>query len=98
MLSSKQKKYLRKLAQPLRPVFQIGKSGLHEQVYKELNAVLEKRELIKGSLLKNTFEDPEEAGERIARETGADLVQVIGHTLVLYRESKEHKKIELPEE
>ncbi|TGA99556.1 ribosome assembly RNA-binding protein YhbY [Sporolactobacillus shoreae] len=96
MLNSKQVKYLRKLAHPLKPVFQIGKAGLGDQLINELDAVLERRELIKVSLLQNTFEDAEDAGERIATGTGAELIQVIGHTIVLYRESKEHKKIEFP--
>lgn len=96
MLNSKQIKYLRKLAHPFKPVFQIGKAGLVEQQIKELDAVLERRELIKVSLLQNTSEDAGEAGERIASETGAELVQVIGHTMILYRESKEHKRIEFP--
>lgn len=84
------------MAHPLKPVFQVGKAGLHEQVFNELDAVLERRELIKVSLLQNTFEDAGEAGKRIAEETHAELVQIIGHTLILYRESKEHKRIECP--
>lgn len=84
------------MAHSLKPVFQVGKAGLHEQVFAELDAVLERRELIKVSLLQNTFEDVRDAGNRIAEETRAELVQVIGHTLTLYRESKEHKRIEFP--
>lgn len=88
MLSKKQLQDLRRTAQTLKPVFQIGKSGLSAQLIRELDAVLEKRELIKVSLLQNTDETAADAGERIAAETGADLVQVIGHTLILYRKSK----------
>lgn len=88
MLSKKQLLDLRKTAQTLKPVFQIGKSGLSTQLIHELDAVLEKRELIKVALLQNTDETAADAGERIAAETGADLVQVIGHTLILYRKSK----------
>ncbi|MFT8318312.1 MAG: ribosome assembly RNA-binding protein YhbY [Sporolactobacillus sp.] len=96
MLKNKQVKYLKKLAHPLKPVFQIGKAGLHEPVFSELDAVLESRELIKISLLQNTSEEPQDAGRQIAQETHAELIQVIGHTLILYRRSKEHQKIELP--
>ncbi|CAM3105315.1 ribosome assembly RNA-binding protein YhbY [Sporolactobacillus spathodeae] len=96
MLSSKQVKYLKALAHPLKPIFQIGKAGLHEPVFSELDAALETRELIKISLLQNTLEDPHEAGARIARETHAELVQVIGRTLVIYRRSKEKQRIDLP--
>ncbi|RYL94755.1 ribosome assembly RNA-binding protein YhbY [Sporolactobacillus sp. THM19-2] len=97
MLTGKQIKYLKKLAHPLKPVFQIGKSGLQDQLYHELSAVLEKRELIKVSLLQNTFEDVREAGTLCAKKTESELVQVIGHTFVLYRESEKHRRIELPE-
>lgn len=97
MLNRKQITYLKKMAHTLKPIFQIGKSGLQDQMFQELEAALEKRELIKISLLQNTFEDPQEAGSRAAAETGAELVQVIGHTIVLYKESKENKRIELPD-
>jgi putative RNA-binding protein, YhbY family len=93
MLSKKQIMDLRKEAQTLKPVFQIGKSGLSAQLIRELDAVLENRELIKISLLQNTDEVAKEAGKRIAAETSADLVQVIGHTLILFRKSKKQKNV-----
>ncbi|MCO7175655.1 ribosome assembly RNA-binding protein YhbY [Sporolactobacillus kofuensis] len=96
MLSNNQKKYLKKLAHPLKPVFQVGKIGVHDQFIDEIDHVLEKRELIKIQFLQNTFEDPAAAGEEICARTKAELVQVIGHTAVLFRRSKEHKRIELP--
>lgn len=98
MLTNKQKKFLKKEAHHLKPIFQIGKSGLHDTIIKELNAALDARELIKIQLLQNTGEVAEDAGVRIARDTEAELVQVIGHTLILYKPSKEHKRIELPKE
>nr|WP_010630257.1 ribosome assembly RNA-binding protein YhbY [Sporolactobacillus vineae] len=88
MLSKRQLMDLRREAQTLKPVFQIGKSGLGAQLIRELDALLEKRELIKVSLLRNTDETAKDAGERIAAETGAELVQVIGHTLILFRKKK----------
>ncbi|MFT8362066.1 MAG: ribosome assembly RNA-binding protein YhbY [Sporolactobacillus sp.] len=96
MLTRKQIHYLRAKAHTLKPVFQIGKAGLHEPVFSELDAVLESRELIKITLLQNTDEDPHQAGARIAEETHAELVQVIGRTLIFYRRSQETMKIELP--
>ncbi|WKB36884.1 ribosome assembly RNA-binding protein YhbY [Terrilactibacillus sp. S3-3] len=96
MLTNKQKKFLKKEAHHLKPIFQVGKSGLHDTIIKELNAVLEARELIKVGLLQNTDEVAEEAGVRLAQAIDAELVQVIGHTLSLYKQSKEHKRIELP--
>ncbi|SFG07900.1 ribosome assembly RNA-binding protein YhbY [Sporolactobacillus nakayamae] len=96
MLSNNQRKYLKKLAHPLRPVFQVGKTGVHDQFINEIDHVLEKRELIKVQFLQNTFEDPFDASTEISERTGSELIQVIGHTAVLYRRSKEHMRIEVP--
>ncbi|MCQ2008471.1 MAG: ribosome assembly RNA-binding protein YhbY [Sporolactobacillus sp.] len=96
MLSNSQRKFLKKLAHPLKPIFQVGKTGVHDQFIDEIDHVLEKRELIKVQFLQNTFEDPAEAGSEISQRTDSELVQVIGHTAVLYRPSKEHKRIDIP--
>lgn len=96
MLSGKQKRFLRKEAHDLKPVFQIGKSGIHETFIEEIKDVLESRELIKISILQNALEDPKGAGELLAEKTDGELIQVIGSTIILYKESKENQKIELP--
>ncbi|MCO7126361.1 ribosome assembly RNA-binding protein YhbY [Sporolactobacillus shoreicorticis] len=96
MLSNNQRKFLKKIAHPLKPIFQVGKTGVHDQFIDEIDHVLEKRELIKVQFLQNTFEDPTEAGSEISKRTNSELVQVIGHTAVLYRQSKEHKRIDIP--
>ncbi|SLM61771.1 MULTISPECIES: ribosome assembly RNA-binding protein YhbY [Dickeya] len=94
-LSNKQKQHLKGLAHPLKPVVMLGNNGLTEGVLAEIEQALEHHELIK---VKIATEDRETKGlivEAILRETGASNVQVIGHTLVLYRASKE-RKIVLP--
>lgn len=96
LLSGKQKGYLRSLAHPLQPIFQVGKGGIHENLIEQVKDALEARELIKISLLNNFTGDQEEAAKEIADRCGAELVQLIGHTIVLYKKSKEHKRIELP--
>ncbi len=96
MLTGKQKRYLRSLAHHLDPIFQIGKGGVNDNMVKQINEALEARELIKVSILKNSLEEPTEAAEAFVQGTGAELVQIIGHTIVLYKESKENKEIELP--
>ncbi|MCL1630442.1 ribosome assembly RNA-binding protein YhbY [Sporolactobacillus sp. CPB3-1] len=96
MLSNDQKKFLKKLAHPLKPVFQVGKTGVHDQFIQEIDRVLEKRELIKIQFLQNTFENPVEAGRKISEYTHSELVQVIGHTAVLYRRSEKHRQIDVP--
>ena len=61
-----------------------------------VDEALEARELIKMHILKNCFDDPKEIAQVIAERTRSEVVQVIGKKVVLYRESKDNKKIELP--
>jgi len=95
MLTGKQKSYLRSEAHHLQPIFQIGKGGLTEPIIKQIEEALEARELIKVSILQNSEEDKNEIARRL-EETGIEVVQVIGKILVLYKESKEKKRIVLP--
>ncbi|WP_252314343.1 ribosome assembly RNA-binding protein YhbY [Sinobaca sp. H24] len=95
-LSNSQKKYLRKLSHKQSPVFQIGKQGLSENLVKQTAESLEARELIKINILQNSEEEVKEAAETIASSVHAEIVQTIGSTMVLYKESKNNKKIELP--
>ncbi|WP_339063807.1 ribosome assembly RNA-binding protein YhbY [Tepidibacillus marianensis] len=96
MLTGKQKRHLRSLAHHIEPIFQVGKGGVNENMVRQIGEALETRELIKVSVLKNSLEEPEEAAEAITEGAQAELVQIIGHTIVLYKESKENKTIELP--
>ena len=95
MITSKQRAYLRSLANGLDAIFQIGKGGVTEEICRQLGAALEARELIKVSVLDNSDYTAREAANEAAEKTGADVVTVIGSKFVLYRESKEKKKIEL---
>lgn len=95
MLTGKQKRYLRSMAHHLNPIFQVGKGGINEQMVKSIGEALETRELIKVSVLGNSSEEPKEAGQEIADAAKAELVQVIGRVIVLYKESRENKQIEL---
>lgn len=95
-LTGKQKRYLRSLAHHEKPLFQIGKNGVTENFIAQVDDVMLKRELIKISILQNCLEDKDSIAEALTKETGAELVQIMGNTIVLYRESDEHKEIELP--
>ncbi|MFD1207034.1 MULTISPECIES: ribosome assembly RNA-binding protein YhbY [Sporosarcina] len=95
MLTGKQKSYLRSEAHHLQPIFQIGKGGLTQPIIKQIEEALEARELIKVSILQNCEEDKNDIADRL-QEAGIDVVQVIGKILVLYKESKEKKRIILP--
>ncbi|MCF6137998.1 ribosome assembly RNA-binding protein YhbY [Pseudalkalibacillus berkeleyi] len=96
MLTGKQKRFLRSKAHHLDPIFQVGKGGTNENMYGQIRDALEARELIKVSVLQNCEEDKDTVAENLSKRSGAELVQVIGNTIVLYKESKEKKTIELP--
>lgn len=96
MLTGKQKRFLRSEAHHLAPIFQVGKSGVNEQMIKQIQEALEVRELVKISILQNCEEDKHEVAEELAKQTGAELVQLIGLTVVLFKESVNKKKILLP--
>lgn len=95
MITSKQRAYLRSLANGIDTIFQIGKGGVTEEICRQLDAALEARELIKARVLPNSDYSPKEAANEIAEAVGADVVGVIGSKFILYKESKENKKIEL---
>ena len=95
-MTSKQRSYLKGLAMNIDPVFQIGKSSLTPEFTESISEVLEARELIKISVLKNCMDEPKELATILAERTHSEVVQVIGKKIVLYRESKNKKKIELP--
>ena len=95
-MTSKQRSYLMGLAMNIDPVFQIGKSGLTPEVTEAVRETFNTRELVKIGVLKNCFEDPRQMAQLLADRTGAQVVQIIGKKIVLYKESKDHKKIELP--
>ena len=95
MLSGKQKRYLRSLAVNEKAMFQIGKEGLSENLFEALKEALKARELVKISILKTCELSMNEICIDLCANTGAELVQKIGRTVVLYKPSKE-KKIVLP--
>ena len=96
MLSGKQRSYLKKMAHELDPTVYIGKSGLTEHIKKEMLTGFEARELVKVKIQEGCTLEPKEVANQLADELDAEFVQAIGRKFVLYRESKDHKKIELP--
>lgn len=96
MLTSKQRSYLRGLANTVQPIFQVGKGGVNENMIKQFNDALEARELIKATVLKNSMAETKEISNEISNMTNSDIVQVIGSKFVLYKESKDNKVIILP--
>ena len=98
MLTSKQRAYLRGLANALEPVLTVGKEGVTENLVTQADGVLEKRELIKGRVLENSLLSAREAADQISEATRCEVVQVIGSKFVLFRiqPNKDKRKIELP--
>lgn len=96
MLTGKQKRFLRAEAHHLDPIFQVGKGGVNENLIKQIEDALEARELLKVSVLQNCDLDKKEVAQILSTEAEAELVQIIGKTIVLYKESEENKRIELP--
>ena len=96
MITTKQRAYLRSLANQIDAIFQVGKGGIEATFIKQVEEALEKRELIKINILENSGMDPREAQHQLVGALGCEGVQVIGSKIVLYKESKNHKKIELP--
>lgn len=95
-MTTKQRAYLKGLAMTIEPIYQVGKSSITPEFTTGINEALEARELIKISVLKNCMDDPREIAQILAERTKSEVVQVIGKKIVLYRESKDKKKIELP--
>ena len=97
-MTSKQRAYLKGLASTLEPVFQVGKSSVTPEVTQAVAEAFNNRELIKISVLKNCMDDPKELAFAIGENINAEVVQVIGRKIVLYREARqpEKRKIVLP--
>ena len=96
-MTSKQRAYLSSLANSNDPIFQIGKSSLTPEIIEAIDSALEKRELIKVSVLKNCIDDPREIAAVIGERTHSDVVKVIGKKIIFYRKAKKNSKINLPE-
>lgn len=97
-MTTKQRAFLKGLAMNIDPIYQIGKSSITPEFTTGISEALEARELIKISVLKNCADDPRELAGILSERTGSEVVQVIGKKIVLYKESKKNKKIELPRE
>ncbi len=96
MLTGKQRSFLKSKANTLDPMFQLGKNGLTENFIKQVDVVLESKELLKISVLNNSGLDAKEVAMELSNALNAEFVQSMGNKLVIYRESKEEKIIKLP--
>lgn len=96
MITSKQRAYLRGLANSVPAIMQVGKGGLNENLLKTFSDALEARELIKLNVLENSGSAPAELLQELAEALGAEPVAATGRKIVLYRKSSKKPVIELP--
>jgi len=95
-MTSKQRAYLKSLANTIDPIFQIGKSSLTPEFTTSVEEAFNTRELLKIAVLKNCMDDPNEIAQTIAERTRSQVVQVIGKKIILYKPDKKNPKIVLP--
>lgn len=97
-MTTKQRSYLKSMAMTMEPVMRIGKSSLSDELILAIREVLEARELVKLSVLKNCLDSPSEMAAVIASQTYSEVVQVVGRKIVLYKQAykPENRKIVLP--
>lgn len=95
-MTSKQRAYLKNLANNLNPIFQVGKSSLTPELTNAISEAFNKNELIKISVLKNCMDDPNEIADTVAERTHSQVVQVIGKKVILYKPDRDNPKIVLP--
>lgn len=96
MLTGKQRSYLKGLANGLKPITQIGKSGLTDAFLEQLDLALDARELVKVSILETSGLDTKETANEVAKRVRAEFVQAIGNKFVVYRKNHDNPKIEIP--
>lgn len=95
MLTGKQKRFLRALGHSLKPVILVGKGEINDPLIRETSEALEAHELIKVKILESCLIDRKEVAGDLATACGAEVAQILGRTILLYRRS-EDRKIELP--
>ncbi|NLN20186.1 MAG: YhbY family RNA-binding protein [Firmicutes bacterium] len=95
MLTSKQRAYLRSLGNGAPVILQVGKGSLGDALLKQAEEAIEARELIKVRVLKACPHPPDQIANQMAESLGAELVQLVGRSFLLYRRSRE-PRIELP--
>ena len=93
MLTGKQKRYLRSLANTIKPITQVGKEGISDSLFSSVDDAFNTHELIKLNVLKTCDGDINEIAIEICSNCSCELVQKIGKTLVFYKKAKEPKII-----
>ena len=88
-ITSKQRSYLRSEGSRIDPVVRVGKEGMTETVIQAVEDVINAREFIKVKILNNSDEDIRDVASVLAEKTGAEIVHIMGGTVLLFRENSE---------
>ena len=94
-MDSKNRAKLRSLANPIEAILQVGKNGLGDALQKQVDDALTAREMIKLTVLETCPETPREMAAVLAAATGAEVVQVVGRKVTLYRKNPEKTILDL---
>lgn len=97
-MTTKQRAYLKGLAQTTQPILSLGKASLTPEFVEAAAEALKKRELIKINVLKNCMDDPHTLAITLSERTRSEVVQVIGRKIVLYKRNMEDPGIIFPGE
>ena len=95
-MTSKQRAYIRGLANTIDAIFQVGKNGISDNLVTQLSDALEAREIIKINVLENSDFNVKELGILLADKTNSELIQTVGNKITLFRQKKKNSKIVLP--
>jgi RNA-binding protein len=95
MISSKQRAFLRAMANSIDTIQQIGKQGINENLIKQVEEALTARELIKLRVLETSPDSARETAQKLAETTESDIVQVIGSRIVLFKQNEKKPVIDL---
>ena len=90
MITPRMKRRIKRELSAERPTIWVGKGGATPQIVSEISRQLEKREIVKVRVLKSALKDEEvkSVASKIAEETSSTLIEVRGHTLLLYKRRK----------
>ncbi len=97
-MTTKDRAYLKGLAQNIQPVLSLGKSSLTPEFVEATAEALKARELIKINVLKNCLDDIGTLAITLSERTRSEVVQIIGRKMVIYKKNNENQKIFLPSE
>ena len=94
-MNSKDRAYLRGLANTIEPIFQVGKLGINDNLIKQVDDALEARELIKLTVLEAALSDAKDIAIVLGNNTNSVVVQVMGRKITLYRKRAKDSKINI---